>query len=205
MEHLNRPHGRHRQVSQVVSPPNERRGISVGGIFKKLAFGVAPRLGATLAAPLTGGASLAALPAIDALEGGGGSNLGNILQAGTGALGTIQGARQQGEANELQRRAIAQAEADFAARQPFRDRLTASFDNPAQRQDLGDIFGTENPFSRSLAPIGQAPVGPAPQQQLGPISLPPGFRTIDERATTNRERNRGRDLNRPGGRREERF
>ncbi len=195
MERLNQ---RHRRVSQVISPPTESRGIGLGDIA---------RLGAIGLAPFTGGASLSALPAIGALSGG--STLGNIAQAGAGALGTIQGARQQGQSNELQRRAIAQAEADFAARQPFRDRLSASFDDPAQRQDLGNIFGTENPFSRSIRPEGQPiQLSPEQPQQLGPISLPPGFRTIDERATTNRERNRGRNLNRPGGadrRREERF
>ena len=185
LQHLNRPQGRHRQVSQVISPPTERRGISLADIG---------RLGAIGLAPFTGGASLSALPAIGALSGG--STLGNIAQAGAGALGTIQGAGQQGQANELQRRAIAQAEADFASRQPFRDRLTASFDAPAQRQDLGDIFGTENPFSRSISPIGPAPQAEVPQQQLGPISLPPGFRTIDERAGG---RSRG------DRRREERF
>ena len=251
LQHLNRPMGRHRRVSQVISPPNERRGFvhkaigkglgAIGDIAKKAApiVGLVPGVGTLAAAGLgavggglgtlndpganfgnflgntaggaaggaLGGLAGGALGGIGGLGGGGTlGTIGNIAQIGSAALGTIQGARQQGQANELQRRAIAQAEADFASRQPFRDRLSASFDNPAQRQDLGDIFGTENPFSRSISPIGPAQQGPIPQgpaPQLGPISLPPGFRTIDERATTNRERNRGRNLGGADRRRDE--
>lgn len=128
----------------------------------------------------------------------------DVAQLGLGVIGTVQGARQQGQANQLSREAIEAARADQAARQPFRDRLTQSFDNPAQREDLGGIFASENAFARpidrpELGPIG--PQGPG----LGPIG-PGGPVPITDNATANAasRARRGRG-GRPGASRNDRF
>ena len=136
-------------------------------------LGTIGRVASVAGAPFTGGASLAGLGLINQLEGGQDSGtVGNIAKLGLGALGSINAGRQQGQANELNQRAIQQAEADFAARQPFRDQLSESFANPAQREDLGDIFASENAFARPInrPELGQIP-GQAPPQ--GPVQGPP--------------------------------
>ncbi|KKK87834.1 hypothetical protein LCGC14_2749250 [marine sediment metagenome] len=130
--------------------------MGLGNFFKKLAFGVAPKLGATLAAPFTGGASLAALP---------------LIEGGLGALGAIQAGQQQGRANEASQQALDFARQDIEARQPFRDQLFASLQQgQPQRQDLSSLFGSQNPFASELGPL-----NPAQQQMAAPIAPPQGL------------------------------
>ena len=86
-------------------------------------------------------------------------------------LGSVLGSRKQGEANEVAREGVDVARQDIAARQPFRDQLFASLQNQAQRPDLSNLFGSENPFATTLGPLNpQAPQATAPIQ--GP---PPQF------------------------------
>ena len=162
-------HRRGRRSSAVGSAPNERRGF----LHKFLGR--------------VGKGALGFIPGV-----------GPAIQLGLGALGTIQGAKQQGQANELDQRSIELAERDFESRQPFRDRLVASLDNPAQREDLGSLFQSENVFSQpDLGPIG-------PQQpQLGPGAQ--GLSPDDPRAVALTRDARGlmdamRTADRPGER-----
>jgi hypothetical protein len=56
----------------------------------------------------------------------------------------------------------------MAARQPFRDQLLQSLQNPAQRQDLSGLFaGSQNPFAQNLGPL-----NPTAPQMAGPLTQP---------------------------------
>ena len=137
-EHLNRPPGRQRRRDGVISPengrPNERRHISLGTIAK---------IGGFVAAPFTGGAS---------------------IPVGLGVGGAFDAASQQGKANKASEEALEAARRDMAARQPFRDQLFSSLQNPAQRQDLGNLFQSQNPFAQNLGPL-----NPSQPQATAPI------------------------------------
>ena len=112
----------------------------------------------------------------------------NIAELGLGAIGAIKGSKQSKRADELNRAAIESARADRAARQPFRDQLLGAIQGPrAQREDLGAIFGTENPFDRPI---------PRPEAEALPPPPPAGFSSVG-RAARSLARPRGRgDLGR---------
>ncbi len=120
------------------------------GLFS---LGNLAKLGGFVAAPFTGGAS---------------------IPIGLGIGGALDAGAQQGRANEASQQALDAARQDMAARQPFRDQLFASLQKgPAQRQDLSNLFGSENPFAKTLGPLNPgapqttAPVAPPPQIDRG--------------------------------------
>jgi hypothetical protein len=113
------------------------------GLFDIL--GPLATIGGVVAAPFTGGAS---------------------IPIGSAIGGALSSAGQQGKANEITDEMRAAARADMAARQPFRDQLTQSLQNPAQRQDLSSLFaGSQNPFAQNLGPL-----NPTTPQMAGPIA-----------------------------------
>lgn len=138
LEQLNRPPGRQRRRDGVISPengrPNEQRHISLGTIAK---------IGGFVAAPFTGGAS---------------------IPVGLGVGGAFDAASQQGKANKASEEALEAARRDMAARQPFRDQLFSSLQNPAQRQDLSGLFQSQNPFAQNIGPLN--PEQPQPTAPL---------------------------------------
>ena len=116
------------------------------GLFSTLA-----KVGGFAAAPFTGGAS---------------------IPIGLGIGGALDAGQQQGRANEAQEQGLEAMRQDLAARQPFRDQLFQSLQNPAQRQDLSGMFASENPFASALGPLNpQAQQATAP---VGPTGPPPG-------------------------------
>ena len=116
------------------------------GLFDIL--GPLATVGGLVAAPFTGGAS---------------------IPIGAAIGGAIGSANQQGKANEITDEMLQRAQADRAARQPFRDQLMQSLQNPAQRQDLSSMFASENPFSRNIGPL-----NPSAPQTAGPVAPPQG-------------------------------
>ena len=126
-------------VEHQLNHPNEQRHIGLGTIAK---------LGGFALAPFTGGAS---------------------IPIGLGVGGAIDAGQQQGRANQAQQEGLDAARADLAARQPFRDQLFQSLQNPAQRQDLSNVFGSENPFASALGPL-----DPQAQQATAPVMPGPG-------------------------------
>ena len=106
------------------------------------------KLGGFAAAPFTGGAS---------------------IPIGLGIGGALDAGAQQGRANEASQQALDFARQDIAARQPFRDRLFASLQQgQPQRQDLSNLFQSQNPFAQSLGPL-----SPAQQQPIAPPPIAP--------------------------------
>ena len=94
-----------------------------------------------------------------------------LIAGGTAVLGAITSARKQGQANKVSNEALAAARADLAARQPFRDQLFASLQGgQAQRPDLSNLFGSQNPFASELGPL-----NPAQPQMTAPIAPPQGL------------------------------
>lgn len=113
------------------------------GLFS---LGNLAKLGGFVAAPFTGGAS---------------------IPIGLGIGGALDAGKQQGRANEASQQALDFARQDVQSRQPFRDQLFASLQQgQPQRQDLSNLFGSENPFAQTLGPLN-------PQQQtMAPIAPP---------------------------------
>lgn len=96
--------------------------------------------------------------------GGGGFNLSGIL-GGAGdflkhnsntllaAGSALQGVNQQGQADDLRKKAMGMAEAEYAARAPLRTNALAALSQP-MTPDLTDVFApanTVNPFARRPA------------------------------------------------------
>ncbi len=103
------------------------------------------KIGGFAAAPFTGGAS---------------------IPIGLGVGGALDAGAQQGKANEAQEEAMAAMRADLAARQPFRDQLFASLQQgQPERQDLSNVFQSQNPFAQSLGPL-----NPEQPQAMAPIA-----------------------------------
>ena len=126
------------------------------GLFS---LGNLAKLGGFALAPVTGGAS---------------------IPIGLGVGGALDAAGQQGKANKASQQALDFARQDIEARQPFRDQLFASLQQgQPQRQDLSNLFGSENPFAKTLGPL-----NPQAQQTAAPIAPPPargrGFRPFRE-------------------------
>ena len=106
------------------------------------------KLGGFAAAPFTGGAS---------------------IPIGMGIGGALDAGQQQGRANEASQQALDAARQDMAARQPFRDQLFASLQQgQPQREDLSNVFQSQNPFAQSLGPL-----NPTQPQAMAPIAPPP--------------------------------
>ncbi len=128
------------------------------GLFS---LGNLAKLGGFVAAPFTGGAS---------------------IPIGLGIGGALDAGKQQGRANEASQQALDFARQDVESRQPFRDQLFASLQGgQPQRQDLSNLFGSENPFAQNLGPLNPqaqqmtAPVVPPQAPQQGPQQGPGGF------------------------------
>ena len=86
-------------------------------------------------------------------------------------LGTVLASKQQGKANKASQQALDFARQDVEARQPFRDQLFASLQQgQPQRQDLSNLFGSQNPFASELGPL-----NPAQPQMTAPIAPPQGL------------------------------
>ncbi len=103
------------------------------------------KLGGFAAAPFTGGAS---------------------IPIGLGIGGALDAGAQQGKANKASQQALDFARQDIEARQPFRDQLLASLQQgQPQRQDLSNLFGSQNPFASELGPL-----NPAQPQMAAPIA-----------------------------------
>ncbi len=125
------------------------------GLFDIL--GGAAKIGGFALAPFTGGAS---------------------IPIGLGIGGAIDAGQQQGKANQASQQALDFARQDVEARQPFRDQLFASLQQgQPQRQDLSNVFQSENPFAQALGPLNPtqpqaAPIAPQGAQPQGP-QLPP--------------------------------
>ena len=110
------------------------------------------KIGGFAAAPFTGGAS---------------------IPIGMGIGGALDAAGQQGKANEAQEEAMAAMRADLAARQPFRDQLFASLQQgQPERQDLSNVFQSQNPFAQSLGPLN--PTQPQAMAPVAPVGQPSG-------------------------------
>ena len=91
-----------------------------------------------------------------------------IAKVGLGLLGSFLSSKQQGKANRAQEEGLDFARQDIAARQPFRDQLFASLQQgQPQRQDLSNLFGSQNPFAQALGPL-----NPEAQQTTAPITPP---------------------------------
>ncbi len=113
------------------------------GFFSTLA-----KVGGLAAAPFTGGAS---------------------IPIGLGIGGALDAGSQQGKANQITDEQLEAARRDMAARQPFRDQLLTSLQNPAQRQDLSSLFaGSQNPFARNLGPLNPQAAAPPQSAPIGP-------------------------------------
>jgi hypothetical protein len=105
------------------------------------------------------------------LFGGLGKILGGAARLGVGGLipaNSLNAAQQQGQANTLSQEAVDFARQDIERRQPFRDQLFASLQQgQPQRQDLSNLFGSANPFAKSLGPL-----NPQAQQAAAPVAPP---------------------------------
>lgn len=142
LQNLNRPFGRQRRNDGVISSengrPNERRHIKLPGLS------TLAKIGGFVAAPFTGGAS---------------------IPIGLGIGGALDAGSQQGKANEASQQALDFARQDVTARQPFRDQLFASLQQgQPQREDLGSLFQSANPFAQTLGPL-----NPAQPQTMAPV------------------------------------
>ena len=103
------------------------------------------KLGGFAAAPFTGGAS---------------------IPIGLGIGGALDAGQQQGRANEASQQALDFARQDIEARQPFRDQLFASLQQgQPERQDLSNVFQSQNPFAQSLGPL-----NPTQPQAMAPVA-----------------------------------
>ena len=152
-------------ISLTSVRPNERRHFKLPGLS------TVAKIGGFALAPFTGGAS---------------------IPIGLGIGGALDAGQQQGRANEASQQALDAARQDMAARQPFRDQLFASLQQgQPQREDLSNLFQSQNPFAQSLGPLN--PTQPQAQAPITPMPIAPPARTRRRGGPVGEERFRSRD------------
>lgn len=182
------------------------------GFLKKIAKFALPVVGTALGGPLGGaaGGALGGLVSGGGLKGAAGGALGgltlgklggikgvagqlgklsagDLAQLGLAGAGAIASAQQAGKANAINQGVLNQLQAQEAQKAKVRDQLLGRLTGPqAQREDLGSLFVSDNPFARSLPRQGTQPAPTVIPEAPAPLLYTPRAFQGQELAMPNR-------------------